>query len=79
MEYTFLTSGCQANLKVRYVMNLLRDGAKDWWKIVTSSMRTQQLLAVTSEDFMMRFRASYVPQVEVERITKDFIDMEQTI
>ncbi|KAJ9556780.1 hypothetical protein OSB04_011394 [Centaurea solstitialis] len=78
VEGAFLTSFCPAEVKVRYAANLLRGPAKDWWGVVNSSRTQEQIRALTWEAFLEMFRAEFVPQIEVERLTTEFLEMEQT-
>ncbi|KAJ9544945.1 hypothetical protein OSB04_024652 [Centaurea solstitialis] len=78
VEGAFLTSFCPAEVKVRYAANLLRGPAKDWWGVVNSSRTQEQIGAFTWEAFLEMFRAEFVPQIEVERLTTEFLEMEQT-
>ncbi|KAJ9561564.1 hypothetical protein OSB04_006724 [Centaurea solstitialis] len=78
VEGAFLTSFCPAEVKVRYAANLLRGPAKDWWGVVNGSRTQEQIGALTWEAFLEMFRAEFVPQIEVERPTTEFLEMEQT-
>ncbi|KAJ9539497.1 hypothetical protein OSB04_032230 [Centaurea solstitialis] len=78
VEGAFLTSFCPAEVKVRYAANLLRGPAKDWWGVVNGSRTQEQIGALTWEAFLEMFRAEFVPQIEVERLTTEFLEMEQT-
>ncbi|KAJ9545001.1 hypothetical protein OSB04_024708 [Centaurea solstitialis] len=78
VEGAFLTSFCPAEVKVRYAANLLRGPAKDWWGVVNSSRTQEQIGALTWDAFLEMFRAEFVPQIEVERLTTEFLEMEQT-
>ncbi|KAJ9561460.1 hypothetical protein OSB04_006620 [Centaurea solstitialis] len=78
VEGAFLTSFCPAEVKVRYAANLLRGPAKDWWGVVNSSRTQEQIGVLTWEAFLEMFRAEFVPQIEVERLTTEFLEMEQT-
>ena len=78
MEGVFHTCSCPENLKVRYALNLLRGPAKDWWKLQAAGMTEVQLGALLWGEFVERFRRQYVPRVEIERITRDFLSYKQT-
>ncbi|KAJ9539518.1 hypothetical protein OSB04_032251 [Centaurea solstitialis] len=78
IEGAFLTSSCAAEVKVRYASNLLRGPAKDWWNILSQTKGPEQIEAMTWEQFKELFKEQYVPQVEVERLTGEFLGMEQT-
>ncbi|KAJ9542555.1 hypothetical protein OSB04_029061 [Centaurea solstitialis] len=77
MEGVFHTCGCPENLKVRYALNLLRGSAKDWWKLQAAEMTEAQLGALLWGEFVERFRRQYVPRVEIEKITRDFLSYKQ--
>ena len=51
MEVCFFTCSCLADQKVRCALNLLRFGAKDWWRLMTGSYTNDQIAAVTWEKF----------------------------
>ncbi|KAJ9565502.1 hypothetical protein OSB04_001468 [Centaurea solstitialis] len=74
VEGAFLTSSCSEEMKVRYASNLLRKAAKDWWNLINRTRTTEQIAAMTWE----QFKEQYVPQVEVERLTGEFLAMKQT-
>ncbi|KAI3715290.1 hypothetical protein L6452_22267 [Arctium lappa] len=75
IECAFLTSGCPDNLKVRFAVNLLRDGAKDWY---ATALTLAERTTMTWEEFVTRFRAEYVLPVEMDRIAKEFLELTQT-
>ena len=66
IEECFYTCSCPEHLRVQFVLNQLRLGAKDWWKFVTASYTSAELTAVTSERFTVMFRDEYVPLVKRE-------------
>ncbi|KAJ9566564.1 hypothetical protein OSB04_002530 [Centaurea solstitialis] len=69
IEGAFLTSSCAAEVK---------GPAKDWWNILSQTKGPEQIEAMTWEQFKELFKEQYVPQVEVERLTGEFLGMEQT-
>ncbi|KAJ9539506.1 LOW QUALITY PROTEIN: hypothetical protein OSB04_032239 [Centaurea solstitialis] len=78
VEGAFLTSFSPAEVKVRFAANLLRKAAKDWWNVVYSSRTPEQVEAMTWEEFKGLFKAEFEPQVEIERLTNEFLYMKQT-
>ncbi|KAJ9550422.1 hypothetical protein OSB04_014467 [Centaurea solstitialis] len=78
IEGAFFTSSCATEVKVRYASNLLRGPAKDWWNILYHAKGPEQIEAMTWEQFKELFKEQYVPQVEVERLTGEFLSMERT-
>ncbi|KAJ9546858.1 hypothetical protein OSB04_019401 [Centaurea solstitialis] len=78
VEGAFLTSFSPAEVKVRFAANLLRKAAKDWWNVVSSSRTPEQVAAMTWEEFKGLFKAEFEPQVEIERLTNEFLYMKQT-
>ncbi|KAL4568026.1 hypothetical protein LXL04_023626 [Taraxacum kok-saghyz] len=78
VEGAFLTSDCPENAKVRCASNLLRDAANDWWTTWTKAMTNPEISEMPWEDFVTRFRTQYVPQVEMDRLAREFLTMEQT-
>ena len=77
VEGAFLTSNCPENTKVRCASNLLRDAAKDWLSTWIKTMTNPEIAEMPWADFVMRFRAQYVPQVEMDRLAREFLTMEQ--
>ena len=61
VEGCFFTCSCPADQKVRCALNLLRLGAKDWWRLTTGSYTDDQRAAVTWEQFQDMFCTRYVP------------------
>ncbi|KAJ9539429.1 hypothetical protein OSB04_032162 [Centaurea solstitialis] len=78
IEGAFLTSFCPADVKVRFAVNLLRGLVKNWWNVVNGSRTLEQIGALTWEEFTGMFRAEFAPQIEVERLTIEFLQMVQT-
>ena len=77
IEGCFYTCSCPQHLRVRFALNQLRLGAKDWWKFVTASYSTAELTVVTWERFTVMFRDEYVPQVERERLAQEYLTLKQ--
>ena len=77
IEGCFFTCSSPEHLKVRFALNQLRLGAKDWWKFVTAHYSPAELSAVTWERFTTMFRDEYVPQVERERLAQEFLTLKQ--
>ncbi|KAJ9560649.1 hypothetical protein OSB04_005809 [Centaurea solstitialis] len=65
-------------VKVRYAANLLRKAGKDWWNIINKSRSAEQIAAMTWGEFTELFKEQYVSQVEIERLTSEFLQMKQT-
>ncbi|KAL4582748.1 hypothetical protein LXL04_007307 [Taraxacum kok-saghyz] len=78
VEGTFLTRNCPENAKVRCASNLLRDAAKDRWSTWTKAMTNPEIAEMPWADFVTRFRVQYVPQVEMDRLAREFLTLEQT-
>ena len=64
IEGCFYTCSCLKHLRVRFALNQLRLGAKDWWKFVTTHYSSAELAAVTRERFTAMFHDEYIPPVE---------------
>mgnify|MGYP001548718039 CR=1 FL=1 len=62
IEGCFYTWLCPEHLRVRFALNQLRLGAKDWWKFVTAHLTSAKISAVTWERFTNMFRDEYVPR-----------------
>jgi len=56
---------------------MLRGAAKDWWGLLEAELAEHEVHGMTWEEFLVRFRARFVPQVEVDRITREFLALEQ--
>ncbi|KAJ9562158.1 hypothetical protein OSB04_007318 [Centaurea solstitialis] len=78
VEGVFLTSFCPTEVKVRVASNLLRGPTKDWWNVIARSRTPEQIGAMTWEDFIELFKTEFEPQIEVERLTSEFLPMTQT-
>ncbi|KAJ9541912.1 hypothetical protein OSB04_028418 [Centaurea solstitialis] len=50
---------------------------KDWWKLQAAELTEAQLGALLWGEFVERFRRQFVPRVEIERITRDFLSYKQ--
>ena len=77
IEGCFYTCSCPEHLRVRFALNQLRLGAKDWWKFVTVNFTQAEITAVTWERFTEMFRDEYVPPVERERLIQEFLTLKQ--
>lgn len=55
IEGCFFTCSSPEHLRVRFVLNQLRLGAKDWWKFVMVHYSPAELAAVTWERFTAMF------------------------
>ena len=78
VEGAFRTSFCPPEAKVRFASNLLRGAGKDWWGLIVRSQTEAEIEAMTWDDFKELFKEQYVPQIEIERITGEFLNMVQT-
>ena len=77
IEGCFYTCSCPEHLRVRFALNQLRLGAKDWWKFTTAHYSPAELAAVTWERFTTMFRDEYVPSVERDRLAQEFLTLKQ--
>ncbi|XP_052621682.1 uncharacterized protein LOC128127274 [Lactuca sativa] len=77
IEGCFFTFSFPADQRVRCALNLLRSGARDWWRLVTSSYSPKQRAAVTWGQFLEMFHSRYVLQVEHERLAQEYLDLRQ--
>ena len=46
--------------------------------VEVQSITNEEVGDFTSEEFKVLFKKEYVPMVEIERVTKEFLSMEQT-
>ena len=77
MEGCFSTSLCPADQRVGCALNLLRLGAKDWWRLTTGSYSDAQRAAVSWDQFREMFSTRYVSRVERERLAQEFLELKQ--
>ena len=77
VEGCFFTCSCPTDQKVKCGFNLLRSGAKDWWRLATGDYTDDQRAVVTWEQFRDMFCARYIPRVERERLTQEFLSLRQ--
>ena len=75
IEGCFFTCSSPEHLRVRFALNQLRLGAKDWWKFVTTSFTLAEISEVTWERFTTIFRDEYVPPLEKERLAHEFLTL----
>ncbi|KVI11122.1 Retrotransposon gag protein [Cynara cardunculus var. scolymus] len=78
LESAFRTSFCPAANQVLYATTLLQGTAKIWLNLTCKTIPEEELNAMTWNDFKTRFSKQFVPQIEVEQVTKEFLDMKQT-
>lgn len=55
--------------------NLLCMGVKVYWNFVTKNYSPNEKNAVTWEQFVEKFRAEYVPQVEKDRLIQEYLSL----
>lgn len=66
VEGCFYTCSCPKNPKVRFALNLLLLGMKDWWKFTTHKFSTAERVVVTWEHLSEMFQTEYLPLVKRE-------------
>ena len=71
IEGCFYTCSCYENLKVRFALNQLCLGTKDWWKFVTTNYSPADHATVTWDRFTQLSRDKFVPQVEREQLSQE--------
>ncbi|KAL7605587.1 hypothetical protein Lser_V15G15349 [Lactuca serriola] len=65
--------------KVRLASCLLKGSARDWWEEVGRVIGDDAALdAMTWMDFTTRFRAEFAPIIEVQQLSREFQDLQQT-
>ena len=79
MEGCFSTSLCPADPRVGCALNLLRLGAKDWWRLTTGSFSDAQRAAVSWDQFRGMFSTRYVPRDEQEKLARKFVKLRQDL
>ena len=62
---------------MRCALNLLRLGAKDWWRLTLGSYLDAQRATISWDQFREMFSTRYVPRVERERLAQEFLELRQ--
>ena len=75
VEGCFYTCSYPKNLRVRFSLNLLCLGAKDWWKFLTADYTPLEHVAMTWERFTAMLRDKFFPTVEHERLVQEFLSL----
>ncbi|XP_052626743.1 uncharacterized protein LOC128133384 [Lactuca sativa] len=75
MEGCFFTCLCPTDQKDRCALNLLRSGAKDWWRLMIGSYSDEHRAVVTWDQFWDIFHARYIPRVEREWLAQEFLEL----
>ena len=65
IEYAQVTSFCHEGSNVRFVVDCLRERARDWWEGVSDTLGAPAIEAMTWSDFATKFRAEFAPTVEM--------------
>ncbi|KAI3751218.1 hypothetical protein L2E82_22266 [Cichorium intybus] len=78
VDGAFRTCFCPEESKVIFAVNLLRDDAKDWWEMLAKDLTDAQIEAITWAEFTTKFRQEYVPQIEMERLAREYLNLTQT-
>lgn len=76
IEFAHVTSFCPERSKVRFVVGCLRERARDWWEAVGDTLGAPSIEAITWSDFVSRFQAEFAPAVEVQQMTREFLEYE---
>ncbi|KAL4583398.1 hypothetical protein LXL04_007969 [Taraxacum kok-saghyz] len=77
-ESAFFTAATPANDRVRFATSTLKDGAREWWTALSSSMTLQAREAMTLDQFLERFNRDFVPPEEVEQLAREYLGLKQT-
>lgn len=72
VEGRFHTFACPVNLKFRYMKNVQRLGAKDWWNFVTKNYLSAEKRMMSWEDIVKKSKEEYAPSVERERLAQEY-------
>lgn len=78
VEGCFYTCSCPEDQKLKFALNVLRSGEKNWWEFVTQSFSLVERGTVTWEQFWEIFRAKYVPLMEREQLAQEYLLLKQT-
>ena len=57
---------------------MMRDLARDWWEEATSQVRAVGVAEMTLAEFIRRFDMEFVPPIEVQRLVREFQELQQT-
>lgn len=79
VEGCFFTFLCTEDQKVKFSLNLISLGEKDWWKLVIGAFSLMESVIVTQEHFTDIFHAEYVPLVESDRLDQEYMSLKQTM
>lgn len=77
IEATFHMSYYLQESKVNYVASLLRDATKDWRKLVGNTCSPAKVAFLNWLEFSILFKEEFIPIVEVQRLTKEFVALRQ--
>ncbi|XP_023737006.1 uncharacterized protein LOC111884940 [Lactuca sativa] len=72
------TSYCPDVAKVGFASCMLRDRARDWWGEVTKQVGSTGVAEMTWVTFVWRFDLEFALPIEVQRIVREFHDLQQT-
>ena len=61
--------------RVPYGMTQLKIHAKDWWDVKKSGMTTEEIKALTWDDFKTPFLEHHSPQVAISIIKEEFLQL----
>lgn len=78
VEGCFFTWSCLEDLKVKFTLNLLHLGAKNWWKLVTGAFYHVENTIVTWEKLTKMFCTDYVLLAERERLAQEYLSLKKT-
>lgn len=70
----FLPEGSKAT----FASSLLKDRAHDWWEEVDCALGARQMRQCLENDFVMIFKADFVPVIEVQEFAREFQDLHLT-
>ena len=72
------TSSCPEEAKVGFASCMLRDRARDWWGEITSQVGAAGVADMSWAEFVRRFDQEFAPPIEVQRMVREFHDLQQT-
>ena len=78
MENAQRTSFFPEGAKVGFASCLLMDQALVWWEEVEGALGYVVVVAMTWEEFVMRFQDEFAPTIEVQLLEREFQDPRQT-
>lgn len=79
VEGCFYIFSCPYKQKIKFALNLLHTGSKDWLNLATKEFSRVEKDAMSWEQYTDMFRTKYVPQFEREHLAQEYLSLKQTM